>query len=299
MPMERTSIIVSGATSQIGFFLLPRLTQAGFHVHALSRTDPGSSNRAHPLVTWRQTEISDGWKGSKMQDSSQFIHLAPVWLLPDVIDELFSMGIRRIVAVSSTSRFTKMTSTNLQEQEIAKKLMAAEERVIEKCSQYMIPWTLLRTTLIYGAGMDENVTVIARFIRRFGFFPLVGEGKGCRQPVHADDIASACEKVMNDPTTFNRAYNLSGGQTITFREMVETIFLALNKKPRIVIIPLMLASPLMALAAYTRAYRHITREMMERVNQDLCFDSSDARRDFGYLPRGFHYRDVESSELAE
>ena len=290
--MEITSLIVSGATSQIGFFLLPRLTQAGFHIHALSRTDPGSSKRVNPLVTWHQTEISDGWKGSKIQDVSQFIHLAPVWLLPDVIDELSSMGIQRIVAVSSTSRFTKITSKNLQEQGIAKKLVTAEERVIEKCGQYMIPWTLLRPTLIYGAGMDENVTVIARFIKRFGFFPLVGEGKGCRQPVHADDIATACEKVMNDPITFNRAYNLSGGQTITFRKMVEAIFMALNKKPRIVIIPLMLASPLTALAAYTQAYRHITREMIERVNQDLCFDSSDARRDFGYSPRGFHYQDI-------
>ena len=290
--MERTAIIVSGATSQIGVFLLPRLTQAGFHVHALSRIDPGSSNRLHPLVTWHQTEISADWKGSKIQDASQFIHLAPVWLLPDVIDELSSMGIQRIVAVSSTSRFTKVASRNLQEQEIAKKLATAEEDVIEKCNRYEILWTLLRPTMIYGMGMDENVTVIARFIKRFGFFPLVGEGKGCRQPVHADDIASACEKVMNDTATFNRAYNLSGGQTITFREMVEAIFLGLNKRPRIVIIPMIAIKYFIALAGYTQAYRYITKEMIERVNQDLCFDSSDARRDFGYLPRGFHYQDM-------
>lgn len=290
--MERTAIIVSGATSQIGVFLLPRLTQAGFHVHALSRMGPESLNRVDPLVTWHQTEISADWKGSKIQNVSQFIHLAPLWLILDVIDELFSMGIRRIVAVSSTSRFTKEASKNPQEREIAKKLATAEEDVIEKCNRYEILWTLLRPTMIYGMGMDENVTVIARFIKRFGFFPLVGEGKGCRQPVHADDIASACEKVMNDTATFNRAYNLSGGQTITFREMVEAIFRALNKKPRIIIIPMIAIKCFIALAGYTQAYRHITKEMIERVNQDLCFDSSDARRDFGYLPRGFHYQDM-------
>jgi nucleoside-diphosphate-sugar epimerase len=150
---------------------------------------------------------------------------------------------------------------------------------------------LLRPTLIYGAGVDENVTVIARFIKRFGFFPLLGEGKGRRQPVHADDIASACEKVMKEPQTFGRAYNLSGGQTITFREMVEAIFRGLNKKPRVVTISPLMVYPLTALAACTRAYRHITKEMLERVNQDLCFDSSEARRDFGYSPRGFHYQD--------
>ena len=89
--------------------------------------------------------------------------------------------------------------------------------------------------------MDRNVTMIARFIRRFGFFPLVGNGKGYRQPVHADDVAAACLMVLNRPITFNRNYNLSGGQTLTFREMVEAIFLALDKKPRIVSIPLILA----------------------------------------------------------
>ena len=289
--MEHTPIIVTGATSQVGIFLLPRLIEAGFHIHALSRIDPASANRVHPLITWHQTDISRGWKGPKIQDASHFIHLAPVWLLPDIIEALSHLGIRRIVALSSTSRFSKMNSKNLQEREIAKKLVTSEERVIAKCNRYMISWTLLRPTLIYGCGMDRNVTMIARFIRRFGFFPLVGNGKGYRQPVHADDVAAACLAVLNRPVAFNRDYNLSGGQTLTFREMVEAIFLALDKKPRIVIIPLILAAPLIKLATYTEAYRHITKEMIERVNHDICFNSSDAQRDFGYSPREFHYQD--------
>jgi nucleoside-diphosphate-sugar epimerase len=138
--------------------------------------------------------------------------------------------------------------------------------------------------------MDRNVTIVARFIRRFGFFPLLGSGKGYRQPVHADDVAAACIAVLNRPVAFNRDYNLSGGQTLTFREMVEAIFLALDMKPRIVVIPRMLMLPLI-MAACTQTYRHINKEMIERVNTDMCFDSSDAQRDFGYSPRKFRYQD--------
>ncbi len=289
--MEHTQIIVSGATSQVGIFLLPHLIEAGFHVQALSRNGPASANRVHPLITWHQTDISRGWKEPKIRDASHFIHLAPVWLLPDIVEDLSHLGIRRIVALSSTSRFTKICSKNLQEQEIAKKLAASEEHIAAACNKYGILWTLLRPTLIYGCGMDRNVTIIARFIRRFGFFPLVGNGKGYRQPVHADDVAAACFTVLNRPVTFNRDYNLSGGQTLTFREMVETVFLALDKKPRIVSVPLILAAPLIKLATYTQAYRHINKEMIERVNTDMCFDSSDAKRDFGYSPRKFRYQD--------
>jgi len=289
--VEHLQIIVTGATSQVAFFLLPRLTEAGFHIHALSRNDPTFQNVAHAHLTWHRIDISKGWKGLDVQGALHLIHLAPVWLLPDILEALSELGIQRIVALSSTSRFTKMSSKNLEEQEIAKKLAAAEELIAAACNKYGILWTLLRPTLIYGCGMDRNVTMIARLIRRFGFFLLVGNGKGCRQPVHADDVAAACLAVLNRPITFNRNYNLSGGQTLTFREMVEAIFLALDKKPRIVSIPLILAAPLIKLATYTQAYRHITKEMIERVNSDMCFDSSDAQRDFGYSPRKFRYQD--------
>jgi nucleoside-diphosphate-sugar epimerase len=289
--MGHKSVIVSGATCQVGYFLLPRLIEAGFRIHALSRRDPAFTKTAHPLISWHQMDISLGWKELSIQGVSHFIHLAPLWLLPDMIDDLSHLGIRRIVALSSTSRFTKINSRNFQEQETVNKFVTAEQRVIEKCAVSMVTWTLLRPTLIYGCGMDRNVTMIARFIKSFGFFPLVSAGRGDRQPVHADDVAAACLAVLNCPVAFNRDYNLSGGQTLTFREMVEAVFLALDMKPRIVVVPRILMFPLIKLAACTKTYGHINKEMLQRVDHDMCFDSSDAQHDFGYSPRKFHYQD--------
>jgi nucleoside-diphosphate-sugar epimerase len=294
--MARSSVIVSGATSQVGFFLLPRLMDSPYHIHALSRNTPDAQHVVNPHITWHQIDLSRGWKRLNIKEASSFIHLAPLWLLPDIIESLSSLPIHHITALSSTSRFSKLNSKNLYEYEIAKKLAEAEEKCITECNRRRISWTLLRPTMIYGCGMDRNVTMVARFITRFGFFPLVGGGQGYRQPVHADDIAGACMAVMNCPGAFNRTYNLSGGQTLTFKEMVVAIFSALGKKPRIVSIPLKLASLLMKGATLFPAYRHLNREMLERVNQDICFDSSDAVGDFGYSPRGFQY--MESLEIS-
>jgi nucleoside-diphosphate-sugar epimerase len=135
--------------------------------------------------------------------------------------------------------------------------------------------------------LDKNVTVIANFIRRFGFFPMVGSGAGLRQPVHADDLASACIASIDCPNSFNRAYNLSGGETLTYHQMVEKIFISLGKSTAIVSIPLPIFKTLMKAASLLPRYRYFSTEMASRMNQDLCFDHIEATRDFGYAPRGF------------
>jgi nucleoside-diphosphate-sugar epimerase len=292
---DHTQVIVSGATGQVGYFLLPRLVEAGYGVYALSRRDPSIGEAATAAVRWRRMNLDypENWRKLEIGSASYYIHLAPIWLLPDRIEGLSRLGIRRLLALSSTSRFTKTDSNDLREQETVVKLVESESRLIARCGEHQISWTLFRPTLIYGCGMDKNVTTIARFIKRFGFFPMVGHAQGYRQPVHADDVASACLAALNCPVAFNKAYNLSGGQTLTFRELVEAVFLALDMKPRLVVLPRMLMVLLIKTASRIPAYRHINTEMIERANQDMRFDSSDAQRDFGYLPRAFHLREAD------
>src|SRR5581483_4387437 len=104
----------------------------------------------------------------------------------------------------------------------------------EGCREKGIAVTILRPTLIYGVGLDKNITVLTGFIRRFGFFPVYPPAFGRRQPVHADDLAIAVLNVMDNEKTFGRAYNVSGGEVITYRSMLERIFTALGRKARII-----------------------------------------------------------------
>jgi nucleoside-diphosphate-sugar epimerase len=108
-----------------------------------------------------------------------------------------------------------------------------------------------------------------------------------REPVHADDLAVACVAVLDRPSTFNRAYNLSGGSTLTYLEMVEHIFASLGKRPRILRVPLPLLRAGLAALSLLPAYRFLSADMADRLNEHLCFDHHDAERDFGYAPRGF------------
>jgi len=124
-------------------------------------------------------------------------------------------------------------------------------------------------------------------IRRFGFFPLPGQGLGLRQPVHVTDVAAACFAALTSAGARNRDYNISGAETLPYKEMVNRVFAALGRRPRFLVVPLgVFKLALIGLRLFPR-YRHWSVAMAERMNRDLVFDHSDAVRDWGFLPRAF------------
>jgi nucleoside-diphosphate-sugar epimerase len=128
---------------------------------------------------------------------------------------------------------------------------------------------------------------MARFMRRFGFFPLLGRAGGLRQPVYVEDVASACLAALDAPQAGNRAYNLSGGETLSYRDMAGRVFAALGCRPRLVTVPLWLIRLSLAVMRRLPRYRQWSAAMAERMNRDLVFDHADAARDLGYAPRPF------------
>lgn len=274
-------ILVTGATSQVGSFLLPRLLRDGHELFAISRRWRDGDNR----VKWLVDDVSSPQMSWPPVDT--LIHIAPLRLLPDLLPDFLAKGGRRVICFGTTSRYSKAVSGDTTERAFAAEQIAAESKVAELCEDASAAWTVFRPTLIYGAGMDRNVTVIAKFIRRFGVFPLFGAASGKRQPVHADDLAAACVAALTAPQAFNASYNLAGGETLTYRQMVNRIFVAEGRTPRFLPIPLAAFRVAMWCMSRIPRFKDFNAEMARRMNEDLVFDSSDAVRDFSFAPRNF------------
>ena len=279
-----------GATSLVGECLLPLLTKAGWRVTAFSRR---ASEQVGDGVDWQQLDASGRQSDADPADRVRekitcWLCVAPIWVLLDYLHFLEARGARRIVVLSSTSRFTKDTSSDMAEQATARRLAQAEDRLRTWAENKGLDWVILRPTLIYGRGRDKNVCEIARFIRRFGFFPLFGPAHGLRQPVHAEDLAAACFAAVDAAVAANRAYNLSGGETLRYRDMVARIFVAMNRRPRLLKVPLSAFRMVLAATRLLPRYRHWSPAMAERMNRDLVFDHADAVRDLRFTPRPFH-----------
>lgn len=281
--MTEPRIGIFGATSFVGASLLLRLTMGGKRVAAFSRQADAS---AAGNADWHHIGAKT-FPRSGEEEIPHWICVAPIWVLPLYFDLLLASGAKRVVALSSTSRYTKRDSSDPAEQATAGRLAESEAQLRGWAERNGIEWVVLRPTLIYGQGRDRNVSEIARFIRRFGFFPVFGQALGLRQPVHADDVASACMAALECPLVANRAYNISGGETLSYREMVRRVFAALGRRPRIVQMPLGIFALATALLRIFPRYRHWTAAMAGRMNRDLVFGHEDAARDLGYVPRPF------------
>lgn len=283
--MSDSQIGLLGATSLVGECLLPLLIKSNWQITAYSRK---KVQPTHDSVEWRQL---NSVPSSSLSNSSKripyWVCLAPIWVVPDYFDMLTSYGAKRIVVLSSTSRFTKSFSNDSKEKELAACLAASEEQVKTWAESHGIEWIIFRPTLIYGYAKDKNITEIARFIERFGFFPLFGTANGLRQPIHADDVAHSCLAALTSPNMTNHAYNLSGGEILTYKEMVTRIFESLHVRPRLISIPLKFFKLAIACLRLFPRFRHWSASMAERMNNDLFFDHSDATKVFDFSPRPF------------
>lgn len=273
---------VIGATSLVGDHLLPLLVQSGADVVAFSRR---AGRRDVHGVEWRMS--GDPLAEVHERPISDWIMVAPVWVLPEHFRLLAAYGARRIVVLSSTSLFVKGDSSDAGEKRVAAQLAAGESALQAWADPRGVEWLVLRPTLIYGDGRDQNIAAAARFIRRFGFFPLVGRARGLRQPVHAADVAQACVLALEKRHLKRCSYNISGKDTLAYRDMIAAVFAAMGREPRLLSVPQWLVRLAIIVLRRFPGFGHVTAAMAERMNRDLVFDHASAHEDFGYAPRPF------------
>lgn len=283
--MAKSNIGLLGATSLVGECLIPMLIGKNWRVLAYSRNE---IRQNHDSVEWRRLQsLVPQPASASVENIPYWICLAPIYVLPDYFEMLKSHGVKRIIALSSTSRFTKSSSNEPKEKELAETLATSEERLKQWSEANRIEWIVFRPTLIYGYGRDKNISEIARFIARFGFFPLFGAADGLRQPLHADDVAEACVAALTSTTQINLAFNLSGGESIAYKDMVIRVFEAFNLRPKLISIPLFLFRLAISGLRFLPQFRDWSASMAERMNTDMSFDHSEAAKAFDFSPRLF------------
>lgn len=282
--MKPNSVIATGASSQIVRFLLSRLIAAEYRVIVVSRKS--GIDKRHGDVHWQQGDITAGnafiWPRGDV-----LIHIAPLHLLPAILPGFLAQGGLRVICFGTASRHSKAVSASFYGRAFAATQIASEQAVTSVCSATGAHWTLFHPTLIYGYVLDRNITLIASLIRRFGFLPLLGKAKGQRQPVHADDLAAACVSALDAPQTYGRAHDLAGNEALSYRQMVERIFGALNRTMRAIPVPMAVFRVALWLSSCIPKFRDLNVEMARRLSEDLVFNSSAAIRDLGYSPRPF------------
>ncbi len=274
-------VILTGASSQIGVFVIPRLVHAGFKVLAVSRKGKPESYPVYKQVIW--LDVAAAVKACQRCDyllSAGPLELAHKFLLA-------SVQIQKAIVFSSSSVETKQQSGDPEEKRQILEMLQLEKKLQLAAQNMQLELLILRPTLIYGCGMDANISRLANWISRFGFIPVNGKAEGLRQPVHADDLAKFAISAMLRKDVLPTVLTLAGGETLTYSDMVSKIFTALRKPDRLVHLPEWLFVLLVQTAGYLGLGGGINAEMVKRQSLDLVFDDRRARELLKYNPRPF------------
>lgn len=280
-------LAVTGATGFTGRRVVAELLRRGHEVRALVR--PPSSRPGLP----GGLQVVEGDMGSRrdldalLEGAAGFVHVASLGFgqAEGIVAAVDAHRIGRSLFFSSTSLYTKLPSPSKGER------LRAEERVQASAGE----WTLLRPTMIYGDWGDRNLSRLIRFLASAPVVPLPGGGRALVQPVHVEDLGRAAVDALESASTCRRAYQVPGSLASPLRELVEFVQDLLGRRAPLLPLPI---GPMAAVASLWHALGlppRVTAEQVRRLAEDKAFGYEEARRDWGYAPRG--WREGLRSEL--
>ncbi|HEU0216491.1 MAG TPA: complex I NDUFA9 subunit family protein [Stellaceae bacterium] len=140
-------------------------------------------------------------------------------------------GVERLVHISAIGADPRSTSA------YARTKAAGEQAVRDAFPTA----TILRPSIVFGPE-DDFFNRFASLAVMSPFVPLIGGGETRFQPVYVGDVASAAVRVLDDPTTAGRTYELGGPKVYTFRQLMELLLAEIKRHRRFIDLPFGLAT---------------------------------------------------------
>ncbi len=112
-------------------------------------------------------------------------------------------------------------------------LLKAKGIAEENLRKSGLPYTILRSALVFGSG-DHFTTHLARLIALSPVFLLPGRGESLLQPLWVEDLAACLTWLLDDTGTINQTCEVGGSEYFTFRQIV-TIILGVMRQRRLLV----------------------------------------------------------------
>ena len=279
-------LLVIGATGHTGRYFLEELDKNQYKGKIRFLVRKESDKKVFEKYNLDYEIIQGNLESSKedlqkaCKDVDTILEIYNIRYSLNVLESALKENVKRIIFVHTTGIYSKYKMASAEYKQI-------EKEVIEK-SKGKIDITILRPTMIYGDMCDHNVSKFIKMMDKMRIYPMIAGGKAKIQPVNARDLGKAYYQVLiNEEKTKNKEYNLSGETPISIKDMLKSILKYLDKKSIFIPIPLWLSvACAYILKVITLGKVNIVEKVL-RMDEDRCFDNTDAKNDFGYTTIDF------------
>jgi NADH dehydrogenase len=291
------TILLTGPSGFVGSYTLPALIDAGHQVRALVRSD-GAQQRILARLTPEQRGSVAFAPGDVTEPASlpaairgvdAVVHLVAIARdrnggrdlervntqgTIDLIAAMRAEGVERLVHLGA------MGVTDDPRLHYARSKARAEAAVRSSG----LRWTILRPSLMWGER-DGFFNVIATLVRTSpGVVPIPAGQHSRFQPLAVTDLARTVVLSLERASTEGGSYDLGGPDYWTYREMVEEVLRAMDKRRAILPLPL----PLIKLVARTAEALHlpfpVASDQLRQLAYDNAADLDVVERSFGFAP---------------
>ncbi len=248
------TVLITGATGFLGEYLVRRLIKK-YRVLALGRNQKRGKYLESLGAVFCPGDFTDESCADYFQGAQYVIHggaLSTVWGrwedfyktnvegTAKVARWCYECGVKRLVYISSPSIYTQKTDRlQIREGEAPKendlncyirsKLMA--EREIARWAERGLETVILRPRGLIGIGDTSLVPRLLRANGRIGI-PLFRNGDNMVDLTSVENVAQACELAMTAAGAAGETFNITNGEPVAFREILEQFLKAIGEKPR-------------------------------------------------------------------
>ncbi len=143
--------------------------------------------------------------------------------------------------------------------------------------------TVFRPSVIFGPD-DAFFNTLADMARQSPILPLFGAGATKLQPVHVGDVAEACVRVLADPSTRGKVYELGGPRVYTYKALLRLVVKQAGKRRVLVPVPFFIWGTLATLMAFL-PNPPLTRDQVKLMKGDSVVDRKALTlEDLGIVP---------------
>jgi uncharacterized protein YbjT (DUF2867 family) len=244
-----TTVSVFGGTGFLGRRLVQRLAAEGTTVRvAVRHADRVRSVlRAAALdrVTVFDADVRDqvavaaavAGVDTVVDAVSAYVETAGVTF--EAVHERGAETLAREAAAAGVPRFVLVSGIGA-DPESASPYIRARGRGERAVQQAFPRATIVRPSAMFGPG-DALFGTLAHLARLLPVLPLIGDGHTRLQPVYVEDVAEAVARILADPGTAGRTYELAGPTVYTLRELFRIALRIIGKRRLLVPIPFAVA----------------------------------------------------------
>lgn len=229
-------ILVTGGTGFIGRNLVTLLIQNGYEVRTLLKPSQKSPDLPKGIPVEAVVCSLNDERGLRaaLKGIDVVFHLAGTERLSSRSNlmDVDVVGTDLLVQAAKKSKISHLIYLSHlgADQNSAYPVLKAKALAEKTIVNGGVPYSIFRTSHVYGKG-DQFVEAFAKLIKISpGVFFLPGKGETALQPLSVEDLVACLQLAIQNPDMIDQILDLGGGETFSFREIIEMIMNKINAR---------------------------------------------------------------------